>query len=133
MKITIEGVPPKKDRPRFVSGMKSPVSTTNTKKGEQRVKLAFCLQLGYYIEPISTACKVVINAYYTPPKSWSKKKQREAIGKYKITKPDTDNVIKSILDGLNELAYKDDNLVAVVECCKRYAERDYTDVEIIRL
>ncbi len=82
---------------------------------------------------IETACKVVIDAYYTPPKSWSKKKQREAIGQYKITKPDTDNIIKAVLDGLNGLAYKDDNLVAVVECSKRYATSNYTEVEIIEL
>ncbi len=130
MKFIIQGVPPKKDRPRVTR--RGTYNTAGTIESEQRVRYHFLAEV-QDITLIESACKVVINAYYIPPKSWSKKKQLSYIGEYKITKPDADNVIKSILDGLNGLAYKDDNLVSVVECTKRYAENNYTEVEIIEL
>ena len=131
MKFIIKGIPPKKDRPRFTRQGRA-YNTNGTIEGEARVRFAFSYP-SPQMNPIESACKVVINAYYTPPKSWSQKKALSQLGQYKITKPDADNVIKAILDGLNGLAYKDDNLVAVVECCKRYAIEDYTEVEIIEL
>ena len=131
MKFIIKGVPPKKDRPRFTKSG-SVYSTSKTTLGEALVKWSFLEQTGR-IEPIKAACKVSIKAFYTMPKSWSKKKKLASAGQYKTTKPDTDNIIKAILDGLNGVAYVDDNLVAVVECCKQYADSDYTEVEILEL
>jgi len=41
-------------------------------------------------------------AYFTPPKSWSKKKRANAIGELHRSKPDRDNIDKAILDAMFE-------------------------------
>lgn len=42
------------------------------------------------------------------PKSWPKKQKERLAGKPMTSKPDVDNVAKSILDALNKLAWDDD-------------------------
>ena len=41
---------------------------------------------------------------------------------YPTTKPDTDNIVKSILDSLNGIAYKNDKQVVDLRVRKQYAE-----------
>ena len=41
---------------------------------------------------------------------------------YPTTKPDTDNIAKSILDSLNGIAYLDDKQVVDLRVRKQYAE-----------
>ena len=36
-------------------------------------------------------------------------------------KPDVDNVVKSIFDGLNKVAFKDDTQIVELHCSKRYS------------
>jgi Holliday junction resolvase RusA-like endonuclease len=57
---------------------------------------------------------VTIWATFEPAPSWSKKKTAEHLGRYHTQKPDLDNIEKSILDGLNGIAFKDDSQVADV-------------------
>lgn len=54
--------------------------------------------------------EVLISSFYPIPKSWSKKRQQMAIdGAIRPTvKPDTDNVEKAILDGINAIVVRDD-------------------------
>ena len=60
--------------------------------------------------------------YFEPPKSWSKKQKLIAIGTYKRTKPDVDNLIKTVLDAANEHIWNDDNQVVHIDSFKQYAE-----------
>ncbi len=57
--------------------------------------------------------EVRIKIFHAIPKSYSKKKVQAILnGEFPlITKPDIDNVAKSILDGLNGFAYEDDSQV----------------------
>ena len=73
---------------------------------------------------------MTIKAFYTPPESWSKVKKLRHIGKSKITTPDTDNIIKAVLDGLNGLAYKDDNIVSEIVSGKYYGDENKTEIII---
>lgn len=59
------------------------------------------------------------------PASWSKKKQAQALAGEILptTKPDVDNVIKAIGDGLNGVVWKDDVQVTDVITRKRYSEK----------
>ncbi|MFH7534189.1 RusA family crossover junction endodeoxyribonuclease, partial [Acinetobacter baumannii] len=54
------------------------------------------------------------------PKSWSKKKQQEAISTVHIKKPDIDNLVKGVFDALNKTAWHDDNQVFMVIGAKVY-------------
>ena len=67
---------------------------------------------------------IEIEAIFAPVKSASKKNKAKMLnGEIKPTKkPDIDNICKSILDGLNKLAYKDDNQVIGLVCRKIYGE-----------
>lgn len=52
-----------------------------------------------------------INAYFEIPKSYTKKKRAlcEQGDILPTCKPDIDNVVKAVADGLNGVAYKDDS------------------------
>lgn len=66
------------------------------------------------------------------PASWSQKKQRQALAGevFPTTKPDVDNVVKAIFDGLNGVLWRDD--VQAVDCRirKRYAATPCVRVEV---
>lgn len=66
--------------------------------------------------------KVMLLFYFKPPKSWSKRKKLLAIGQYKRTKPDIDNLIKTVLDAANEKVWNDDNQIVEIRSIKQYAE-----------
>lgn len=66
--------------------------------------------------------KVSLYFYFEPPKSWSKKRKLIAIGTYKRTKPDVDNLIKTVLDAVNNHVWQDDNQVVHIDSYKMYAE-----------
>lgn len=75
---------------------------------------------------------VVVDMRCQVPASWSKKKQAQAlIGEVRpVTKPDQDNVLKAIFDGLNGVAWKDDVQVVEIVSRKRYAPMPGVYVEI---
>lgn len=65
-----------------------------------------------------------------PAKSLSRKKQAELIGTPCLKKPDADNIVKAIQDGLNGIAYQDDACVMIEGAEKIYATRDMIIVDI---
>lgn len=64
---------------------------------------------------------ILIEFHFPMLKSWSKKKQQAMAGKHKITKPDVDNLIKTILDAGNDHLWVDDNIVADARGVKTYS------------
>lgn len=64
---------------------------------------------------------ILIEFHFPMLKSWSEKKQQSMAGKYKITKPDVDNLIKTILDAGNNHLWADDNIVADARGIKTYS------------
>ena len=79
-------------------------------------------------EPFDEPVEMSVVVYRKPPKSWSKKKIKKAMDGLIVpkTRPDLDNYLKAILDGLNEIAFTDDSLV-----CKIQAEKKYGDEKVI--
>ena len=71
-------------------------------------------------------------AYYGIPKSASKKKHKLMLAKvYRpLKKVDVDNLCKSYLDALNEIAYKDDVQVVDLQVRKFYSENPRVVVTI---
>ena len=66
---------------------------------------------------------VMIEAVFPIPKSWTRAKKAEAMaGKLPPGKPDIDNILKVVLDGLNGIAYEDDKQVVLTQCKKVYAD-----------
>lgn len=74
--------------------------------------------------PIESACVLSLVFNMPIPKSWSQKKRAQAIsGEIKHTsKPDLDNLIKAVKDGLNGIVWADDAQVVRVVAEKKYSE-----------
>lgn len=128
MIFKIGGQPQGKGRPRFTrSGHAfTPQATRDYEKLiAEEYKAAKGDTLDGYI-------KVNIKAYYKIPKATSKEKRgmiERGLLKPAV-KPDIDNVIKAILDGLNGVAYHDDNQVVYVDAEKFYADEPCVIVEV---
>lgn len=131
MQIFIPGKPQGKGRPRYWKG--HAVTPESTMTYEQMIAMLWkCERYGVSDKPIS----VEITAFYLVPKSWSKKKQAAVYaGEIKPTvKPDIDNIVKIVLDGLNGVAFTDDKQVIEIQAQKCYVFDDeqegvYVDVK----
>lgn len=82
--------------------------------------------------PATTPVGVTVLSFHSIPKSWSKRRkqnvecQQIAVEK----KPDLDNIVKSILDGLNGVAFADDKQVWCLSAQKRYSLYPHTYVRV---
>lgn len=84
------------------------------------------------IEPIEEAVRLTVNAFLPIPKSWSisKKKNAEEGVLKPIGRPDLDNLVKSIQDALNGVAYKDDSQIVESICKKSYSDAPKVEVTV---
>jgi len=117
MKIIIPGEPRGKQRPRFGHG--TTYTPSETVKYEKEVKALFYQAGG---KKISGPVKLEIAAFYGIPQSApSEKRNRMDDGEIlPQKKPDLDNVVKIIMDGLNGAAYDDDKQVVGITAYKLY-------------
>lgn len=74
-----------------------------------------------------------VSAYMTIPKSWAKSKKEESnAGKVLPTsRPDLDNIVKSVKDGLNGIAWLDDAQVTTIVASKRYDLNPRLEIQIL--
>lgn len=113
-----------KARPRFSSRSGTVYTPGKTKSYERQIAEAYEAQHGPCFEG---SVMVVIEAVFPIPKSWPRAKKAEALaGKLPPGKPDIDNILKVVLDGLNGIAYEDDKQVVLTQCKKVYADTNRT-------
>ena len=117
--FTIEGVPIAKGRPRVCRN--HTYTPQRTKDYESLVEWSWNMKYGN-LKPSDKPIKVYIKFFMAIPKSAGKKTAIEMVGKPNIKRPDIDNLIKSILDGLNGLAFNDDNQVYAITAERVYGE-----------
>lgn len=70
--------------------------------------------------PAGQPLRVSVDAFFSVPKSTSKKQKMKMDGAPHIKKPDADNVVKAVLDALNGLAFEDDSRICDLKVVKRY-------------
>lgn len=121
--FTVPGKPTGKGRPRAVARgkfvrMYTPEKTVNY---ESIVALAASEAMAGRA-PIEGPVEVIMHMVLPIPKSWSKRKQQDALDGRLIptTKPDKDNVIKAVFDAMNDIVWRDDVQVADLTSRKRY-------------
>ena len=122
--------PTGKGRPRL-AGRGAVYTPTKTKAYENFVK-------GCYIEQCDAYCfaevpiVMEVEAYMPVPTKFRKAEKLDALaGKLKpCEKPDVDNILKAILDALNELAYADDRFIYKLSIVREYSENPRTVVRI---
>lgn len=79
--------------------------------------------------------RVEIQVCLPIPQSWSKKKRQEAARCIVLptSKPDLDNVLKSILDACQEVVFHDDRQVCSLLMTKAYDEMPRVRVEVMEI
>ena len=128
--FTVSGKPHAKQRPRFSRRTGRSYTPSETVGFEATVRQ---VAVEHFPEPMIGAVKVTMVAVFTPADSWSTKKKLAHMHRPHIQKPDLDNIEKSILDGLNRIAFADDAQVAEVSKRKVWGLRAETIVTVEQL
>lgn len=119
--FTVDGRPVPKGRPRVTRhGTYTPKSTQIF---ESAIRAAW-LERGEKPFADGEALDVMVNAYFSIPSGTPKRKRDGLHLTPYLKRGDIDNIIKSVLDALNGIAYKDDSAVFSV-----YGRKIYTDGE----
>lgn len=125
--FTIPSAPVPKSRPRFNKNTGRAFTDDKTRIFENIVSLAYGAR--HYFD--DSYIRIRMKFKFEVPKSYSKKKRIEALeGKIRPTKADIDNYIKSVLDGLNGKAFKDDRYIYAILAEKEYSEEACIEVSI---
>lgn len=124
VKFTIYGEPKGKGRPRFCRNTGHAMTPKDTVNYETLVRLEYGEEYGDFRFPDDMMLDMRIMAYYSIPKSASKKKKAAMLlGTIRPTKkPDMDNVVKIIADSLNQVTYRDDTQIVDCQCRKFYSD-----------
>lgn len=85
--------------------------------------------------PFEGACAIHVDAFYAVPASMSKKRQVMALeGQIRPTKkPDGDNILKAICDGINGVVWKDDVQAVDARVTKRYGHTPCVHVTVAQI
>jgi len=134
--FTIPGTPRGKGRPRAAKrgnhiGMYTPKETVSY-ENLIKIKAQEAMRGGSLI---SGGVLVYLNIEVKIPDSWSAKKKKSALMMefYPTTKPDADNVIKAVFDGMNGIVYGDDKQVCHISAIKIYSLTPQVKVTISEL
>jgi Holliday junction resolvase RusA-like endonuclease len=80
-------------------------------------------------EKMTKPIKCILNFYCKRPKIHYKTGKnahilKDTAPKYNINNKDLDNMVKFVLDALNDKLYTDDSLIFEITCSKMYSEKD---------
>jgi len=130
--FTVYGDPKGKARPRLttINNHVRSFQTAKQNAAENYVKLAYLeAAKGVYL---TGALVLNVTAYFQVPKSVSVKKGAAMVGGIirPLIKPDYDNIVKSVADALNKVAYDDDKQIVSGSFDKFYSDRARTEIEI---
>ncbi|MFP4895605.1 RusA family crossover junction endodeoxyribonuclease [Paraburkholderia sp. EG304] len=134
--FVVDGQPVAKGRPR--AGMTDEGirmhTPAKTKAYERKIRTAARVAMHGRI-PFGRPVSLKVAIYLEIPLSWPKIRQTKArIGVICATnKPDADNVLKAIKDGMNEIVYEDDSQVVDIAVTKKYAMEPRVEVEVKEL
>lgn len=132
VEFVVLGNPQSKQRPRFarVGNFVRSYTPDETVQYETLVRLSY-QQAGH--GKLSGAIRAIIKAYFSIPKSVSKKRHglmaENKILPITVSK-DSDNICKIVLDSLNKIAYDDDRQVVEIHVYKLYAENPRVEVTL---
>lgn len=134
MQFTVYGDPVAKGRPKFSrqGGFVRSYTPAKTTNYENLVKLSYLEACGGEPYVLKREVSMRIDAFFPIPKSTSKKKSSQMqTGEIRHTKrPDIDNLCKSILDGLNKIAFLDDSQIVQLIANKYYSIKPRVEITI---
>lgn len=121
--FTVPGEPIGKGRPRATTRAGHAALYTPKKTANYESLIAHAAhQAMAGAAPVEFACQVQLSITVGVPASWSKKKQAAALAGQVLPtkKPDTDNVVKAVFDGMNGVVWRDDVQAVDLFVRKRY-------------
>ena len=85
--------------------------------------------------PFAGPCRIELDVLCAIPASWSQRKQRDALaGSLRpAKKPDVDNVLKAVCDGINGVVWRDDVQAVEVSVRKVYSTTPGVHVRVATL
>ena len=123
--FTVYGHPIAKGRPRFSTRGKFPVAYTpeKTKTYESEVGMMAKVAMGAS-KALEGALETFIYVTFPVPPSYSKKRTEACLNNTeKHTKrPDLDNVIKSVIDGMDKIVFNNDSQITSIHSTKVYGQ-----------
>lgn len=136
--MTIPGDPVAKGRARTAtrhlkSGRTYVAHITPEKTERYEARVAIFAQQAMAGRPAAQGAVVLsVRAYFPIPPSWSKKRQQAAREgtEFHTKKPDLDNVIKALKDGMNGVVWVDDCQVVALDGCRKLFS-DTPRVEVV--
>ena len=132
MKIIFNIEPVEQARPRATKTRKGIRLYDPQKVATYKKQLGMMCKFQYKDKPLDGPLIVSLKFYRQVQSSISKKERELRIaGAHRpIVKPDTDNYIKSTLDGLNGLLWKDDNQIVKIVAEKYYSDHPRVEIEV---
>jgi len=128
MKYVLDIVPVPASRPRF-----SRFGTHYGKKHTAFQKEVKPLVVALDMSPLEGAIKLDVIFYMKIPTSLSKRRREVLDGQWHISRPDTDNYLKLLLDSIQGYAFNDDSQVCHIDAKKIYSTRPRIEFELNNL
>lgn len=135
MKLVFEIEPVEQARPR-ATRMGRGIRLYDPKKvSVYKKQLAMMCKFQYKQAPLTGPLMVELNFFRHIQSSISKKERALRLsGSHRpVVKPDTDNYIKSTLDGLNGLLWEDDNQIVDLIAHKYYSDNPRVEIEVTQV
>ena len=129
LEFRVPGKPVAKQRPRMTryGAVYTPSETVRFEKLVARSAISAGAR------PLMGPVSVELETVFPIPKSWTKARKAAADGKPHTSRPDLDNLVKSVLDGLNGVAFADDSQVHSVSSRKRWSSDCGEGLTIVRI
>jgi len=133
--IIITGEPQAKGRPRISSfgGKARAYTPAATRKAEERVA-AVWRDCGLPMVHAKVPLEIIVEANHERPKThYLKSGELSSEGRRSMRptkRPDLDNIVKLVLDGLNGVAYHDDAQIVAIHASRHWATKGSTYVTI---
>ena len=132
--FSVLGEPKGKGRPRFrrQGNYVAAYTPEETASYENLIKMEYRRQCGDIFFQRGTALDMKITAYYTIPKSESKRKRQAMLDRVilPMKKPDVDNLVKVYMDAGNGVIFDDDAQVTSIGVRKFYSDKPMVVVTI---
>jgi Holliday junction resolvase RusA-like endonuclease len=74
----------------------------------------------HFPKPLTGALRLTVIATFAPAASLSRRKRDDLMGRPHTQRPDSDNIVKALSDGLNRIAWADDAQVAEISVRKQW-------------
>lgn len=129
----IPGKPVPKGRPRMNRYTGACYTPKTTQAFEQTVKAYAKKSMhtsDFQILESNHLVSVSIVFMMSKPSKWKKDQKEKSTGLYAICKGDVDNLAKSILDGMNDVVYRDDQQVVKLTVSKCFDDEPKTFVTV---